>query len=201
MSVQIEKHCQADRCNNVIRGRRSDAKYCSQQCKDYQRPFNKGNGLQKIQGSAKVSVSPSGNIVNDVAMNAALQMLSSRNTNPVQNIGNTALSTCIPYAAKIIQERPLLSLALAIGGFVVVNRSFNPCTTTTETKNGETTETKSCRKATGIEKAGGAAVAILAGNYLLDNVFDFSGLQTGAIYTGNTRVIPDNTPVISFSAS
>ena len=201
MSVQIEKHCQADRCNNVIRGRRSDAKYCSNQCKDYQRALNKESGIQKIQGSSKVSVAPSGNLVNDVAMNAALQMLNSRNINPVQNIGNTALSTCIPYAAKIIQERPLLSLALAVGGFWAVNRSFNPCTTTTETKNGETTETKSCRKANGIEKAGGAAAAILVGNYLLDNVFDFSGQQTGTIDAGNTRVIPDNTPLIRFSAS
>jgi len=190
----MENLCEAHDCNNVIRGRRADSKYCTESCKQRQKRFNKSNGIVSSRSYNRAAVAPTGNLLNDISSNAAMSFISNGSIDPITNIGNTTMRTCLPYAAEMIKKRPLLSLLLAGGGFVAADSFFSNCSTSETTKNGNKEVTKTCTTANALQKTGGAAATVLVGNYIVDLIFDSLKLNTNVSDTGQTRVRHGSNP-------
>jgi len=161
----MENICAAHHCSNVIRGRRSGAKFCSNACKTEQSRHNKRNGI--VQGSIKSSVPISGSPVNDMALSAFNAGM--RNAISDKSLGNgvgaNVVGAAAPYLGDCVKKRPLLSLAVAFGGYKLAKIFFRSCKTTTQ----GTKQVKECTEANGVHKAGGATAALLGINYLCDN--------------------------------
>jgi len=188
----MENLCQAHDCNNVIRGRRNDARYCTESCKNREKKYRKSNGITTANYNSKLAVSNSGNIINDIATNATVGMIRNGAADPIRTIGNSAMNTCVPYAIEMVKKHPLLSIALAYGGFKLSDNFFSSCSTSTKTVNGVAEVTETCKQATALEKGGGAAAAVVVGNWLIDSFISNLDQISGSIDTGNT---PGNTRV------
>jgi len=189
----MEKICHASRCTNVIHGRRADARYCGEPCKQFAKEERKLNGGASISAPARRHrVKPTGNLIDDAALSATLGLMSN-GTDPVKSITTNVMDTCVPYAIETVRKRPIVSLIAAVGGFKLASNVFKSCTTTiTKGDDDKDDVSTACAPASAIHKTGGAAAAILSVNYLLDQ---FLALYD-ANYTGNTRVLPvSNTPV------
>jgi len=196
----MENICQAHDCNNVIRGRRNDAKHCCESCKNRAKRYRKMNGITSPSNhNSRLAVSNSGNIINDIATNATVGMIRNGASDPIRTIGNSAMNTCVPYAVEMVKKHPLLSIALAYGGFKLADNFFSSCSTSTKTVNGEIEVTETCKQATALEKSGGAAGAVVIGNWLIDsfmsNIEQISGSSDVGNTQGNTQVNPRYTRV------
>jgi len=200
------KLCEAHDCSNVIRGRRSSSAYCTDACRQRQKRFRKENGITGSSVSVgRSSVVSSGNLINDVSQSASLALLRGSG-DPVTNMMNGAVSTCVPYAIAAIRKYPILSLALAWAGYKGASSLFSSCTDTTTVKDGKTEVSKTCKKANVVQKTGGAAVAVIGGGYLLDTILDYFGDEFALMTLDRSGVKPRINPVksaknVSFSTN
>ena len=181
----MDNICQYSECDNVIRGRRKDAKYCSESCKQN----NKRQAQQSAIGSfrprrvrRRAAPQLTGNVMNDIAANSAISLVDNiSGLDPMKSVSATVIDTCIPYAIESIKKNPFVSLGFAFLGFKGAGAIFKSCTVVEKTVKGKTVKQKSCNEASGLQKAGGAAGFIIAGNYLFN-------LVKGSIDTDNSRV-------------
>lgn len=194
----MENICQANHCSNVIRGRRKDARYCSESCKQVQKRYNKANGITgsiSRRSAVPVKIDPTGSLVNDAAVAASIGLLSNGGSDAVSTITGNVMQSCIPYALKSIKERPIASLLFAFGGYKAASSLFKSCTTTiTKSKSGRDVSSKSCKPASPLHKTGGAALAVLGANHLLDAMMNLHSANMATSDTGQTRVRHGSTP-------
>jgi len=177
--------CKAHDCDNTIKGRRNDALYCSNYCRERAKRHRKLNGTHSTSSVGSARAMPiTGNIVNDISANAASALLSPNISNPMAAMGNNALMTCIPHAFQAIKNKPFLSLFLGIGGYWLGGKFFNNCTTTVTIEDGKESKSESCQKATGLQKSGSAAIGVIAGSFLLDAI---QPILNGSSTIGNTQ--------------
>lgn len=158
--------CGAFDCTNVIRGRRSNSKYCSNACKTRHSRYNKSNGITTASiGSTKVPYS--GSVVTDVATSSLnVGLKNAINDNPLNTgLGASALGATVPYLGECVKKRPITSIFVGLLGFYASGSVLRSCTTTIKGNK----RTKECKDATGIQKAGAAAAALLAFSYICDN--------------------------------
>ena len=202
----MDNICQYSECNNTIRGRRKDAKYCSETCKQNNKRQRQESSIGKPRRVRRRRAAPllTGNFVNDIAANSAFSLVDNiSGLDPVKSVSATMIDTCVPYAIESIKKNPLTSLGLAVAGFVSAGFVFKSCTVVHKTVKGKKVKEKSCAEASGLQKAGGATAFIVGGNYLIN-------LLKGSIDTDNSRVRPvsdtGHTPLymakeVAFSAS
>lgn len=187
------KICNAHDCSNQVYGRQ-DKKFCSERCKQTQKRYRKENGIVSAPHIARVK--PTGDIITDVATNAANVLFTSKNTlqSPLASIGNSAMNSCVPYAIETVRDHPFRSMVLALGGYKAIGRFLQSCTTSTTVVDGKTQVTKSCTSATALQRSGGAAAAVILGNafidFLLGLISDHMDSHVGNSDTAMTRVKP-----------
>ena len=188
----MDNLCQAHHCSNVIRGRRKDARYCSESCKQVQKRYNKENGFVGVRRQSNVTpvkIDSTGSLVADASASAAIGLISNGAADPMTTVTTNVLNSCIPYAFRMIQERPLLSVFLAFGGVKFASHFLKSCSiTTTIDKDGKKDTSKTCKPASALQKSGGAALAVLGGNHLLDQITTLSNANSAVSDTGQTRV-------------
>jgi len=188
------KICGAYDCSNVIRGRRASSAYCSDSCRQRQKRFRKDNGIigSPVSIGAQ-SVAPTGSLISDVSANASISLLRGSG-DPLSNMMSGAVGTCIPYAIEAIKKYPLLSLALALGGYKAAEHVFSSCTDTTTVKDGKKEVATTCKKANALQKTGGAVVGVLGGAYIIENAVSFLPVLEAAMTPGRSRVRPRYKP-------
>lgn len=197
MKVEVENICQAHHCENVIRGRRADARYCSESCKQVQKRYNKENGHTALTGFStsrrRRRVDPTGDLVADVSTAAAVNLFSNNG-----NMIGSVVDTCAPYAIDKVTKRPIPSLLAALGGVATAKRLFKKCVITTEIpsdddgkkKSKPTKSTKTCSPASGLQIGATAMAFVLGANYLLDHILAPNASIGVNGDTGQTRVKP-----------
>jgi len=200
----MDRICQAHDCNNVIRSNNPRQLNCSKACKTRHSRYKKENGFSS--GISGMRVPSTGNFIADISTNATAALLNPTVTDPLAAMSNNALRTCLPYALQKVKDRPFLSLFMAIGGTWAANSFFSNCTTTVTTEDGVERTSKSCKKASGLQKASSAAVSILGANYLMDSVVDSFKGNIGSREALHNRYSNGNMTVtqpktVQFSAS
>lgn len=189
----MENFCNAHDCDNVIKGRRADARYCSNYCSEKEKRHRKLNGSARISARSPRSMPITGNIMNDISANAASALLSPSVSNPMSAMGNNALMTCIPHALQALKKHPFLSLAFGVVGYWGANKFFKNCTTTVTIEDEKERISKSCTKATGLQKSGSAAILVIGGSMLMDMIKPIisdslnTWGNTGGVTRGDTR--------------
>ena len=189
----MDNICQYSECDNVIRGRRTDAKYCSESCKQNNKRKNRlsvgssvGTGIGTTRRRRRAAAPViTGNVMNDIAANSAMSLVGNvaSGLDPMASVSASAMETCIPYAIESIKKNPFISLGLGLIGFKAAASIFKSCTVIEKTVDGKTVKEKSCSTASGLQKAGGAAALIIGGNYFLDLIS-----QVNRSDTDNSRV-------------
>lgn len=185
----MDRICNAHDCNNVNH-RKSSSLYCSERCRQKQKRFRKENKIGSVSG---ISVSRTGNLLDDVFTNASMGLISGGG-DPVNTVSRNVVQTCVPYALEVVRKRPILSFLAGLGAFMAANQLFTNCTTTTTTENGETTTSESCKKATSLQKTGTAIAGVLGTNFLIDNVLGESRFIEDLLNRGRTGVSPSTNP-------
>jgi len=173
----MEKICAAFDCDNVIRSNNGRKRFCQPSCKTRQHRYGKsdtGAGVTGFRSSAK----PSGNVVADLSLAAMKNGLENAvGDKPLVNgLGTPVLSAGLPYLGECVKKRPLLSLLFFGLGHFAGDMMFSSCSTTVTAgqKGTGSKKVKKCTNATGIQKAGSGASAVLAFSYLCDNWSDIA---------------------------
>ena len=186
----MDRICYAHDCNNVNH-RKASSKYCSERCGQRQKRFRRENRISGVSGA---SIQKSGNLLDDVFINASMGLISG-GADPVNTVSRNVVQTCVPYALEVVRKRPIISFVVGLAAFMGANYLFTNCTTTTRTENGETTTSESCKKASSLEKTGTAIAGVLGTNFLIDNILGDSQFIEELLNGGRTGVSPSTNPV------
>lgn len=182
----MENICNAHDCNNVIKGRRSDSKYCSNYCGNKMKRHRRNNGMQGAAPVRNYPINKSGDLIGDLAQGISQPLMDFNNSNPIPSMGQNVVRTLVPECLEMIKKHPFRSLFLLGGGYLLGNSIFGGCETTTTTDSkGKKQTSETCKKASGLQKTGTSVGTLFLVNTVINSVKEPVNQNIGGIATGS----------------